>query len=425
MRFRIWPIVGNAFCVLLALVTFSVWEVLHKMRDLDARTASVHLAYQRADNALSIIRTSVYRASQASRNIQPETRRSLAALHAETDAALRSLPALLGNDQSSHVEHLRQELDDYWKSQDIILDADKARQRDTILEIAEQMDQLNTANINHQEGEVQQQSRELRIFLQQTALLLLLLSISVAGGTTFYLSRIEREAGEQKRRCERAEFELRRLSNQLVSAQEDERKSISRELHDEVGQILTGLRMELGTLNPDAGNVYFSQRLESVKALAEQALRSVRDLAMLLRPSMLDDLGLPAALRYQAKEFTRRTGIEAAVQINGPFDHLPDAHRTCLYRVIQEATTNVARHAKASHVNISLHEDKDLLTASVQDDGQGFEKNGFRTRGLGLVGMEERVRELQGRITVESQLGKGTLIKIQLPLPEDARVQAE
>jgi signal transduction histidine kinase len=450
MRFRIWPFVGNAFCALLVLVGISVWEVLQKLRDVDSRTAEVHLAYQKVDNALTEIRTSVHRASLSALEVSPKAapseiarvQRTLLASRAGMEAAIRSLRPLLGAGQRAHLDRLQRELADYWDSEgiDVALNepgragtgaskllTDKVRQSVRILEIAEQIDQLNTANVNRQEDEIEQRALEFREFLKRTALLLLLLSVAIAGGTTYFLSRIEREARQQKERAERAEFELRRLSNQLVNAQEEERKTISRELHDEVGQILTGLRLELGSMtSSETGHkTGFEERLDSVKALTEDALRSVRNLAMLLRPSMLDDLGLPAALRWQAKEFTRRTGISAVVRINGPFDNLPEAHRTCLYRAIQEATTNIARHANAEHVFITLTEDKHLLTAAVQDDGQGFQKNGFRTRGLGLVGMEERARDLQGRVTIESQPGKGTVVKVELPLPGGTHVNTE
>src|SRR6185437_563724 len=197
---------------------------------------------------------------------------------------------------------------------------------------------------------------------------------------------------------------------------EDERKTISRELHDEVGQILTGLRMELGSLWRGEADAAFRERLDSVKGLAEETLRSVRNLALLLRPSMLDDLGLGAALRWQAKEFSARSGIPVSIDIEGEVNSLPEAFRICLYRAIQEALTNCLRHAEANRVTIAIVQEKDLVSASIQDNGRGFETSSLRTRGLGLVGMEERVRALQGELTVSSRPGFGTLIRIELPL---------
>ena len=447
MRFRIWPFVGNAFCALLVLVGLSVWVTLREVRELDRRTAEVHAVYEKVDNALTSIRGNVYHLSLSVLELPPRSsaaqvsqlRQTISNSRAASAALLQTLmPALTGGGRVQ-LERLRQELNKYWDSQLASIAVDdssasptgtsgNAQHRERILDIAEKLDDLNTANVDRQEEEIGQRAGEFQSFLKRTALLLLLISVAIAGATTYFLSRVEREAGGQKERAERAELELRRLSNQLVKAQEDERKSISRELHDEVGQILTGLRMELGSMQPlnqSGANPAFEERLASVKSLAEDALRSVRNLAMLLRPSMLDDLGLPAALRWQAKEFSRRTGIDAVVRIEGPFDNLPDTHRTCLYRVIQEATTNVARHANAHNVLITLTEERNLLVASVRDDGRGFQKDGFAVRGLGLVGMEERARELRGQVTIESQLGKGTVVKVELPLPEGTIVKAE
>ena len=205
-----------------------------------------------------------------------------------------------------------------------------------------------------------------------------------------------------------------------MRVQEEERKTISRELHDEVGQLLTGLRMELGTLSNSAPEEEFQERLGSVKLLAEECLRSVRNLALLVRPSMLDDLGLEPALHWQAKEFSRRYGIPVSVDVEGKLDTLPEALRLCLYRAIQEAMTNCGKHAGASQVTIIVKQDETQVTASVHDDGRGFDTLS-QTHGLGLVGMTERVRALQGCMTVDSELGGGTSISVELPAKPDSR----
>ncbi len=444
MRARMWPFMAMAFCGLLSLVMASAWEISRKVAELDAQNAVAHRTSQQADDALTDIRMSVYRAALIIRTLHNETQadatpaqRSFEELRSSTDADVRLLLALLGPEHNARISQLRQELGAYWHSAiagqyeaqhgEVFprrVAHVKAFRHEDILELAEQLDALNTANINRQEREIQNRAHELREFLVVSAGGVLLLGFAIAAGSTFRLFRVERRAEQQTGRAERAEFELRRLAHQLVRAQEEERKVISRELHDEVGQLLTGLRMELGSLGQlqAAGNGAFRQRLADVKTLAEDALRSVRDLAMLLRPSMLDDLGLAAALRWQAKEFMRRTGVAAEVRIQGNMDKLPDAHRTCLYRIVQEALTNCARHARAAQVTISVYENKDLVSASIQDDGKGFAQDGLRTRGLGLISMEERVRELQGRVAIESEPRQGTVVRVELPLPAGAEV---
>jgi signal transduction histidine kinase len=214
---------------------------------------------------------------------------------------------------------------------------------------------------------------------------------------------------------------MRGLSHRLVQAQEEERRTLSRELHDEVGQILTALRMELGNLEQlRSKNGAFDDHMREAKSLAEQTLRTVRDMSMGLRPSMLDDLGLGPALEWQARDFARRTGVAVAVELNGELAQVPEVHRTCIYRIVQEALTNCARHAHATHIRITLHGGEDLISLSVQDDGVGLASPSEGARaGIGLLGIEERVRELGGVTRIQSQLRKGTLLSVEIPAREE------
>jgi len=218
-----------------------------------------------------------------------------------------------------------------------------------------------------------------------------------------------------------AERELRRLSRQLVHAQEEERKSISRELHDEVGQMLTGLRMELRSLQDlrIAPEEEFIIHLDGAKRLAEQSLRSLRDIAMGLRPSLLDDLGLGPAVQWQARQFSKHTGIPVNVNVDRLHEPLPEEHRTCIYRIVQEALTNCARHAKAKTIDIVIDGPGVGISVVVKDDGIGFDPGQVRGRGLGLTGMQERVMDLGGELTVVSQVSKGTVLSAKIPIPTE------
>jgi signal transduction histidine kinase len=142
----------------------------------------------------------------------------------------------------------------------------------------------------------------------------------------------------------------------------------------------------------------------------------VRNLALGLRPSMLDDLGLEPALKWQAKEFTRRSGIAVEFQTDGFLENVPEEMRTCVYRVVQESLTNCARHSRAKTVRIDLHGGLTEVSLTVRDDGVGFDPTRSNGRGLGLIGIEERVHELGGEVAVESQPGKGTVLSIVIPL---------
>ncbi len=237
----------------------------------------------------------------------------------------------------------------------------------------------------------------------------------VALVTSIRLRSLERQAQRLQLQTERDRENLRDLSLRMVRTQEDERRSISRELHDQVGQLLTAIQMQFSRIEtsqePSERNLYVREG----KSLVYRTVTTVRDMAMGLRPSILDDLGLIAALEWQAREFKRRSGIALSLKLDGNLSELPDGHRTCLYRIVQEALTNCGRHADAKHVEITLRGDHDSISLTVRDDGKGFDPERRTKRGLGLIGVEERVRELGGKATIHSQFGKGTLLEVEIP----------
>jgi signal transduction histidine kinase len=278
------------------------------------------------------------------------------------------------------------------------------------------MARINEENLSRARQRLQTSQDVLHNFLLRMMAFTLGLGIIVAVLTTRRVSMLERKHNEQTKQIEQTQNNLRRLSRRLVQAQELERQALSRELHDEVGQMLTALGMELGHLETiRSGNVEaFRSRIEDAKRLNADAMRAIRDLAMGLRPSMLDDIGIEAALQWQGREFSRHTGVPATVRVIGSIDYLNDSQRTGIYRVVQEALTNCARHAKAKHVVVSLQADEDGVVVIVRDDGVGFNPAAARG-GLGLLGMQERVQELEGTVTITSQPKKGTTIRVELP----------
>jgi signal transduction histidine kinase len=216
--------------------------------------------------------------------------------------------------------------------------------------------------------------------------------------------------------------ELKELSARLVQAQEDERRSLSRELHDEVGQALSAVLVELRNLSTGLAIRSEDQSLrhvETIKGLVEGTVRVVRNMALLLRPSMLDDLGLVPALKWQARECSKSTSMD--VSVNAPLDSedLPDEYKTCIYRVVQEALHNCARHSRATVVRIRVEQERDRLLLNIEDDGQGFDVQ--HTKGLGLLGMQERVSRLGGKFDVQSEPGRGTRLSVELPFGGENR----
>jgi signal transduction histidine kinase len=279
--------------------------------------------------------------------------------------------------------------------------------REAALTIAQEIEELNNANAASQREEVSRRYEAFRAELQRQFWQTILLGITVAVVVVVRLRVLER-------RSEEAEHQMRELSQQLVNTQEEERKNLSRELHDHIAQVLTGLRMELGRmerLSPVVAPV-----VVECKALVDDMFRTVRNLALGLRPSMLDDFGLRAALEWHARDCMSRYAIDVSLQTEGDLDALPDKHRTCAYRVVQEATTNCVRHADAKKIQIGVSADGDQLRVWVSDDGRGLDPRQRRS-GLGLRGIEERVKELHGTMTISSTSMGGTTLFVSLPLP--------
>lgn len=210
-------------------------------------------------------------------------------------------------------------------------------------------------------------------------------------------------------------------AGQILGAQEQERKRIARELHDETSQVLTSLLISLALVEESITSDEAQRRVADTRALAHQTLRAVRNLSIDLRPSALDDLGLLPALRWYTKEYQQKCGVEVELTASGLKERLPADHETALYRVIQESLTNTAKHAHARKAWVSITQDGGMVHVSIRDNGKGFDapavlRTPWQDRGLGLAGMQERVLLLKGSIKIESQIGEGTRIEISMPV---------
>jgi signal transduction histidine kinase len=221
--------------------------------------------------------------------------------------------------------------------------------------------------------------------------------------------------------------QLRLLSRQLLSAQEEERKMISRELHDQIAQTLTGINIRLASLKSEAmvNTRGLQKKISSTQRLVEKSVDIVHRFARELRPTVLDDLGLIPALHSFMKNFTARTGVHAHLTAYAALERLDAAKRTVLFRIAQEALTNVARHAHASRVAVSIQKLPNRVCMKIKDDGKSFivERALHANDGkhLGLLGMRERLEMVGGKFAVESSPGKGTTITAQIPLGKAAR----
>ncbi|MBI3942616.1 MAG: sensor histidine kinase, partial [Chloroflexi bacterium] len=210
------------------------------------------------------------------------------------------------------------------------------------------------------------------------------------------------------------------LSRQLVEAQENERQHIARELHDEAGQALTSLMIDFRLLQQEVGySPAVTARIEAMKNQTVAILDNLHRLARNLRPPSLDKLGLVPALRQHIEIFGKQHNLEAQFEtVDFDEERLPPELETALYRIVQEALNNIARHAHASHVGVGVERRGDRVVTFIEDDGTGFDPEEALQQGrLGLLGMRERIESLGGNLEIESQPGLGTTIFVELPYP--------
>ena len=217
---------------------------------------------------------------------------------------------------------------------------------------------------------------------------------------------------------------LRELSSKVLHAQEEERKRISRELHDEVGQALTAISVNLQLLKQKAakiGNKDLDTTVAETQSLLEQTMHNVHRFSYELRPAMLDDLGLVIALRWYIRAFAKRTSIKLNFRADSVVEQLAGEPKTVIYRVVQESLTNVYKYADATRVAVIVKKSDDTIRLTVRDNGKGFRPDQLDLSskdksGMGLMGMQERLRLVNGQFSVESEPGKGTAIRATIPL---------
>ena len=440
MRFRSWLVAAVGLGSLLFLIAVSMLTASRKAQDIYTQLDQLNTHHHEVDAKLRRLRGDVNLSGifvrdyllDIAREHAPEYRQRLAEFREGNMSTLAELRAL-AEPQEEHISSLQAQLEEYWQTFDPLFDwtvtekifrsANFLRQevvprRDAVLAIAQEVEELNNANLAEQRAEVTRRHTAFRDDLRRLLWQSVLLGLVVALTVVFRLRVLERRSEEQRAIAEEAERRTRQLSQRLVATQEEERKSLSRELHDHVAQVLTALRMELGRIERgrSPADARLGEAVSECKLLVDKMFRTVRDLALGLRPSMLDDFGLRAALEWHVRDVTRRSGIDIELNVGGEFDALPDRHQTCVYRAIQEALTNCVRHARAHSIKVTVTGHDDGLNVSVSDDGIGFDR-ALRRDGLGLRGLEERVKELDGHMTITSATGHGTRITMHLPLP--------
>lgn len=223
---------------------------------------------------------------------------------------------------------------------------------------------------------------------------------------------------EAERALQRSHEELRELSANLLSVREEEKSRIARELHDDLGQQLTALKMDISSLElAPVTDADARAQLRGMQRLIDATVASMRRIAADLRPVMLDDLGLVPAIEWLVNDFTNRYGIEVQLRIDGMLGDFSRNSSTAIFRIVQEALTNVARHSGASRVELELRQEADCCAVRVVDDGQGaHERADTRQKSFGLIGIRERVHQLNGSVSIETAVGQGFAMIVTLPL---------
>lgn len=427
------------------LMVIAGTDALVVLRQVRASNADIRRSYLVRNRALEQIRSGIYLSGTAVRDyllsISPaeaaQQRDKFHAIQNETDAALQAYSRALEPVEANAFRSLQAEIYTYWRLLELIFETNSeevrthgsryfysqlALRRTSMLELADRISAVNDRELTAGDEKVAETFDRFRV--RQVAIFVISMcgGVGLAAITILYMLRLEQQSRARYEEIVRAQTQLKELSARLVAAQEEERRAISRELHDEVGQSLSALLMEAGTAAsltpPEAEDL--KRRLESIKELAEGSVNVLRNMALLLRPSMLDDLGLVPALRWQAREVSKRTGLKVRMNAEDVPDDLPDEHKTCIFRVVQEALHNCARHAQAHTVRVQVEGRLSTISVTIQDDGVGFDTR--QVRGLGMLGMEERVAHVGGYFKIESEPGHGTTLMAELPVPDSARV---
>jgi signal transduction histidine kinase len=435
----------SGFCAILVLMALLAFDSIHALRDLEASSARVRQNYLTRERTLREIRFSLYESGNLLREYSltdssSQTRESyLAQLHnirERTNTTMERTLRLMAPEEQDPFRKLATELESYWlaversvsdgshRKDKALLHRAALAQRAAVLGITGEISGVNDRELRQAELDISNVFARSRGRVQNFAASAFGIGLLLAVSSIVYLSRLENRAEEKYLESVAYQRELKELSERLVDAQEEERRAISRELHDQIAQTLAALLINVRELidNPQTFNTS-GNGLQKIRLLAEDCLNEVRNTALLLRPSMLDDLGLLAALEWQAREVSKRTGLVVEVIGHDFHDDLPEEYKTCIYRVVQEALNNCAAHAKAGRIRLLLKEDAAHCVLSIDDDGVGFDPN--RTRGMGLLGMHERVARLDGTLAIESALGKGTSIRVTLPLARSQQSQGQ
>ncbi len=430
----------TGFGIIVGLLVLSTSLAYQIQSTFSEKSAEIHRRYVHQQELLTSLRRVLYLAGAAVRdfliNPAPERREiysgQVGALQQDGNKLLGDLKK--SGNRGHTVAALEVLFDDQWRtltSSPIdgwdderkyqFIQQEVIPMRETASRLLRELERANHGSL----AESEEEFRDSRT-AATTRLLILLAFCLVAGCLIAYFSLryfdlLERQAVMRFGEVSDAKVELERLSARLMEIQEEERRRLSRELHDEIVQNLAVLKMDIIHTQrlTEARVPEARETLARARSLAERTVKAVRDITTLLRPSLLDDLGLSPALQWQAEDFSRRTGVPCDFIDDNVTELLSDTVNTCVYRVTQEALRNCEKHSQATHVHVRLYQSDDRITVEISDDGIGFEGGSSVRRAprhLGLLGMRERAIAAGGQLITNSSPGSGTVVTLTVPI---------
>lgn len=425
------------FSLTLGLWLFTGYQIASNMAEVDRQSSGVTARHIQAQDLLASLRTHTLATSGLTRDLlldplaaQPNDREQIEEELSLVQRAVTSYAPVRGSqDEQDQLARLRTETDQFESAVLASLASDGAdprRQlsavlfprRNALVAASEEMQLYNRAAFVQYQTELAASHAARERQTWQRLGLVLAVSLGIAILATLYASRLERRLVSQLEKDARNTRALQQLSTSLITAQEEERGRIARELHDEVGQALTAIKVELAVAQRKIHGGA-SELLEPAQAITDRTLNTVRDLSHLLHPAMLDDLGMAAAVESYVRGFSKRHGLRVDLRQDDLAARLAPEIEVAAYRIVQEALTNVVKHAGASACRVAVGRYQSKLQIVVADDGRGFdlrELEDAARHGLGLIGMRERVSQLNGSFFMESAPGRGTTLRVEFPL---------
>lgn len=431
------------FAVTVGLWLYTGYDFTKRIESVEQDAAAVAARYTRAQELLSTVRAQVLLSSVCVRDalLDPDPV-ALEEYRLQLDASYRIItmaladyePVMTTGNESAPIQGLSAEVELFHQTSSQVM-ADAAgrtpvqvrellnRQigprREAALTISEEIQALNRRAFIRQQGDIAEIHRVAELRSRDSLGAAIVLGLGILLLTSAYAGRLAADLRAQLERDARISSQLQQSAARVLNAQEEERRAIARELHDEVGQVLTALRVELDVAERAIENAGGSPApLAEVQAITDSALQTVRNITQLLHPAALDDLGLPAVVDTALRGLSRRHNIRAELQQVGLPSRLPRDIELAAYRIVQEGITNVVKHAHASQCLVRLTQLTDRLLVEVEDDGIGFVEDMDRpivARGLGLVSIRERASRLGGTFNILSGPGGGTRLIVTLP----------